>query len=144
MPWNMNDYPASIKNLEKPVKKKAIDIANAMLDDGYEEGRAIPIAIEQAKEWKENHSEKEVKDYETHGNPTKRDQGHDRYESNPEHVQPHEDGWQVKSSNAKRASNIYEKKAEAVKRGEEIAKNKGTELRVETKEGKLQKKESFD
>lgn len=150
MPWNTNDYPASMKNLENPVKKKAIDIANAMLDDGYPEERAIPIAIEQAKKWKENHSDHEVKGYKKHGNPVKRDKGHDKYESNPErmketeHVKSHKDGWQVKSSNAQRASNIYKKKADAVNRGEEIAKNKGTELHVETKDGKLQKKESFD
>lgn len=52
MPWSMKDYPQSLKNLEKPVRKKAIEIANAMLDEGYEEGRAIPIATSQAKEWK--------------------------------------------------------------------------------------------
>jgi uncharacterized protein YdaT len=34
-----------LKNLEEPVKKKAIEIANAMMDEGYEEGRAIPIAV---------------------------------------------------------------------------------------------------
>ncbi len=52
MPWSMKDYPQSLKNLEEPVKKKAIEIANAMVDEGYEEGRAIPIATSQAKEWK--------------------------------------------------------------------------------------------
>jgi uncharacterized protein YdaT len=31
------------------VRKKAIEIANALLADGYEEGRAIRIAIAQAK-----------------------------------------------------------------------------------------------
>ncbi len=49
MPWNMNDYPSSLKNLDKPVRKKAIDIANAMLDEGYDEGKAIPIATKQAE-----------------------------------------------------------------------------------------------
>lgn len=150
MPWNMNDYPASMKNLDQPVRKKAIDIANAMLDDGYEEGRAIPIAIEQAKEWRENHPDSEVKNYEKHGNPTKRDKGHDQYKSNPERmeeaevVEPHEDGWQVKSENAKRASNVYDKKSDAKERGEKIAKNKGTELKVEDKEGNTQDKKTFD
>lgn len=44
MPWNMNDYPASMKNLDPLIRKKAIDIANALLDDGYPDDRAIPIA----------------------------------------------------------------------------------------------------
>ncbi|WLV25096.1 DUF2188 domain-containing protein [Aciduricibacillus chroicocephali] len=150
MPWDMNDYPASMKNLEKPVKKKAINIANAMLDEGYEEGRVIPIAIEQAKEWSENHSVKEVKSYEKHGNPTKRDKEHDKYESHPERmeesevVESHKDGWQVKSEKAKKASNVYGKKSDAIRRAEEIAENKGTELKVEDEDGNVNKKESFD
>lgn len=49
MPWSMKDYPASLKNLEKPVKKKAIDIANAMIDEGYEDGRAIVDCDKQSK-----------------------------------------------------------------------------------------------
>lgn len=50
MPWNMKDFPASMKNLDKLTRKKAIDIANALLDEGYPDSRAIPIAIDQAKE----------------------------------------------------------------------------------------------
>lgn len=49
MPWNMKDFPASMKNLDKLTRKKAIDIANALLDEGYPDSRAIPIAIDQAK-----------------------------------------------------------------------------------------------
>lgn len=49
MPWNMKDFPASMKNLDKLTRKKAIDIANALLDEGYPDNRAIPIAIDQAK-----------------------------------------------------------------------------------------------
>ncbi|MBP2028921.1 uncharacterized protein YdaT [Acetoanaerobium pronyense] len=54
MPWSKNDFPDAMKNLEKPVRDKAIEIANSLLEDGYEEGRAIPIAISKAKEWYEN------------------------------------------------------------------------------------------
>lgn len=54
MPWNMKDYPSSLKNLNEDVRKKAIDIANAMVDEGYNESRAIPIATQQAKSWYEN------------------------------------------------------------------------------------------
>lgn len=55
MPWTWQRYPDSMKNLPVRVRHKAIDIANALLEDGYEEGRAIPIAVAQAKEWHENH-----------------------------------------------------------------------------------------
>lgn len=56
MPWNMKDFPASMKNLDKLTRKKAIDIANALLDEGYPDNRAIPIAIDQAKKWYEDAS----------------------------------------------------------------------------------------
>ena len=49
MPWNMNDYPTSMKNLAPLIRKKAIDIGNALLADGYPDDRAIPIAISQAE-----------------------------------------------------------------------------------------------
>ncbi len=54
MPWNKNDYPNSMKNLDKDVREKAIEIANALLDEGYEDGKAIPIAIDRAKMSVEN------------------------------------------------------------------------------------------
>lgn len=50
MPWSKNDYPAAMKNLDPEVRDKAIEIANALLEEGYEDGRAIPIAIDKAKE----------------------------------------------------------------------------------------------
>ncbi len=49
MPWSKNDYPDSMKNLEPQVREKAIEIANALLRDNYEEGRAIAIATSQAR-----------------------------------------------------------------------------------------------
>ena len=60
MPWTKDDYPDSMKNLMAEVRNKAIDIANALMEDGYEEDRAIPIAISQAEKWAENHG-KQVK-----------------------------------------------------------------------------------
>lgn len=51
MPWTYSDYPQSMKHLDKHVRDKAVDIANALLKDGYEEGRAIAIATAQAEKW---------------------------------------------------------------------------------------------
>lgn len=51
MPWTEKDYPNSWKNLDADTRKKAIDIANAMLADGYKDEDAIPIATAQAKKW---------------------------------------------------------------------------------------------
>ncbi|MFF2286746.1 DUF2188 domain-containing protein [Peribacillus butanolivorans] len=49
MSWDKNDYPDSIKNLNKDVREKAIEIASALLDEGYKDDKAIPIAIDRAK-----------------------------------------------------------------------------------------------
>jgi uncharacterized protein YdaT len=56
MPWDSQHYPRSMANLEDAVREKAIEIANALLSEGYEEGRAIRIAIAQAKRWAEARS----------------------------------------------------------------------------------------
>jgi uncharacterized protein YdaT len=51
MPWNAAYYPRSMKNLPPAVREKAIEIANALLEDGRPEGQAIRIAIARAKQW---------------------------------------------------------------------------------------------
>ena len=55
MPWTLDDYPASMRNLPEPVLAKAIAIANALLDAGHEEGQAIRMAIAAARKWAERH-----------------------------------------------------------------------------------------
>lgn len=51
MPWTAHDYPVSMRHLSGPVREKAIEIANALLVEGMDEGKAIRIAIARAKEW---------------------------------------------------------------------------------------------
>ena len=51
MPWTFEHYPASMKHLSPLVREKAVEIANALLDDGHPEGQSIRIAIARAKEW---------------------------------------------------------------------------------------------
>lgn len=53
MPWTLERYPASMKHLSPLVREKAIEIANALLDEGHPEGQSIRIAIARAKEWAE-------------------------------------------------------------------------------------------
>jgi uncharacterized protein YdaT len=49
MPWTADRYPAAMRRLPPDVRAKAIEIANALLGEGYDEGRAIRIAIAAAK-----------------------------------------------------------------------------------------------
>jgi hypothetical protein len=51
MPWDESYYPRSMRNLPPVVRLKAIEIANALLAEGNDEGKCIRIAIAKAKEW---------------------------------------------------------------------------------------------
>ncbi|USB34636.1 hypothetical protein [Paenibacillus sp. YPG26] len=55
MPWDKNDYPPSMKNLDTRIRNKAVEIANALLEEGYDEGKAIAIGTSKAEEWDKNH-----------------------------------------------------------------------------------------
>ena len=56
MPWSEDRYPPSMSRLPHPVRRKAIEIANAMLAEGYDEGKAIRIAIAKARQWWNTHA----------------------------------------------------------------------------------------
>ncbi|SDY38080.1 hypothetical protein [Nitrosomonas sp. Nm33] len=51
MPWTAEHYPPAMQNLPLLVRLKAIAIANALVVEGMEEGRAIRIAIAKTKQW---------------------------------------------------------------------------------------------
>jgi uncharacterized protein YdaT len=67
MPWYNGDYPPSYKNQPAQLREKAVEIANALLHEGMEEGIAIATGLKQARELLENHKEKTQKN-ENHGN----------------------------------------------------------------------------
>jgi len=56
MPWTEEHYPLAMRHLPHAVRNKAIEIANAMLAEGYDEGKAIRIAIAKAKQWWSRHA----------------------------------------------------------------------------------------
>jgi len=55
MPWTPERYPVAMRRLPLRVRLKAVEIANALLDEGHDEGRAIRIGIAKAKEWASRH-----------------------------------------------------------------------------------------
>ncbi|TSB46626.1 DUF2188 domain-containing protein [Alkalicoccobacillus porphyridii] len=149
MPWTLNDYPSSLKNLNRATRKKAIEIANSMLDDGYKEGDALPIATKQAKEWHANANDHEISSFLKSGQvkPDSNRTSSSRPELNekPQFVTPHSDGgWAVQAEGADQPSDVFETKAEAVKRGKEIANNKGTQLIIHKEDGSVDEKVQYD
>ena len=55
MPWDSEYFPVSMRHLIEVTRAKAIAIANALLAEGMDEGKAIRIAIAKAKEWASDH-----------------------------------------------------------------------------------------
>lgn len=125
MPWTKKDYPASLKNLDEDVRLKAIDIGNAMMKDGYDESRAIPIAISKAKDWAEDASGPEKKDLK------KKDlDDHKKTSSKAGQLQDadvivsyrnDDKKWEVRSKGADRPDSLFDRKIDAQKRAREIA-----------------------
>jgi len=55
MPWSADRYPPAMHGLSPVVRAKAVEIANALLADGHDEGQAIRIGIAKAKQWALQH-----------------------------------------------------------------------------------------
>lgn len=51
MKWTFENFGADLKDLNPLVRKKALEIANQLMDEGYTEGEAIKKAIKEAEEW---------------------------------------------------------------------------------------------
>ena len=133
MPYSKNDYPQSMKNLDDIVLIKAIDILNAMLAEGYDENAAIPIAISQAKEWKDDASEEEI-------NTLKHKDIKDHDEKEKDHLQDanvkvyfdkEKQEWAAKSVGAQRVSEYFDSKEKAKEKAQSIADNKGSKVIIE-------------
>ena len=99
MSWSKQDYPESLKNLPSDVRNKAIEIGNALLDEGYEEGRAIAIATDRAHKSEEG-TQTDKAEY---------------------HVTVHDDGWQLKKAEGERAIMVEETKEKLLERAKRYA-----------------------
>lgn len=53
MPWTEDRFPPAMTQLDPVVRAKAIDIANALLEEGHDEGFCIRVGITRAKQWAE-------------------------------------------------------------------------------------------
>lgn len=93
MPWNYDDYPPSMNHMEPHIREKAIDIGNALMEQGYTVATAVPIAITQARRWAEG------------------DEGK-IYDRNY-HVVPHAWGWAVQRATGGHALVVVETEGQA-------------------------------
>lgn len=140
MPWTNKRYPDSMKYLPKAVREKAIEIANALLEEKQmEEGTAIATAISRSKDWAVNHGlsiestnpESKITDLKIHGE--------DRY------VIPYDDRkWAIRNEGDKVIEAIFETKAEAVKEARMRAKAVNGAMTIQKRDGKIEKRVSYN
>ncbi|WP_414056143.1 DUF2188 domain-containing protein [Macrococcus equi] len=136
MMWTMDDYPNSWKNFDELERKKAIDIGNAMLQQGYQESDLIPIATKQAQDWYKDATDEELETLK-HKKITlhkKDDSVNPGLMDNDIEVYFEDKEWKVKTKGAKRATATFKTKKDALARAKEIATNKNAQVIAHNKD----------
>lgn len=135
MPWNKHDYPVSMKNLDARVRNKAVDIANALLDEGYEEGRAIAIATAQAEKWDQDHPRSEHHDSSHQDSKS----GNSEPSSQPNlHIVSSDEGWAVKEEGRDKPLSTFDTKKEALEEAKKQASKRGVNTIIHGEDGRIQ------
>ncbi|WP_342418489.1 DUF2188 domain-containing protein [Paenibacillus sp. FSL H8-0168] len=142
MPWNKHDYPPSMKNLEPRVREKAVDIANALLRDGYEEGRSIAIATSQAEEWNDNHPAEQDEKPKKHEKQHSSENVHDHHsassdEKEPIHVVPYEDRWAIKEAGHNQPISTFKHKNEAIDEAQSFVERQQISAIIHDRNGRI-------
>jgi len=108
-----------MKNLSRSTRAKAIEIANALLEEGYEEGRAISIAIAKAKEYTDsmNNSTNDL----------------------TYHLIPHDGEWAIKKENASRVTEVFQTKNEAIAKANDLVRKNNAKLIIHKQDGTIER-----
>ncbi|NLY62576.1 MAG: DUF2188 domain-containing protein [Erysipelothrix sp.] len=61
-----------------------------------------------------------------------------------QHVQPHNDGWQVKGEGNTKATKLFETQAEAIKYARDIAINQKAEVIIHGRDGEVRETDSYE
>ncbi|ALP38551.1 hypothetical protein ASL14_22595 [Paenibacillus sp. IHB B 3084] len=142
MPWTKHDYPPSMKNLEPRVREKAVDIANALLRDGYEEGRSIAIATSQAEEWDDNHPTERDGKQKKHEQQHSSRNGKNKLSASSEpqepiHVVPHEYGWAIKEEGHDKPASTFRHKNETVNEAQKLVNRQQISAIIHDQNGRI-------
>jgi len=138
MPWTNKSFPDSMKNLPAEVRRKSIEIANALLEESkMNEGIAIATAISRAKDWAANRGKK------TRGRVGRstdvKQHGQDRYV-----IPYHEHEWAIRTEKSKRVEKVFSSKSEAVKQARKEARKANASLTIQKRDGRVQQRVSYN
>jgi uncharacterized protein YdaT len=140
MPWTKSRYPDSMKNLPARIREKAIEIANAVLEDRHlDEGIAIATAISRAKDWAANRGKETESIVSASRSTDVKQHGEDRY------VIPFEGGkWAIKNEGNERVEKVFNNKKEALVQARTEARQANASLTIQKRDGKVEKRISYN
>lgn len=138
MPWTKIDYPNAMKNLVVAVRNKAIEIANALLDERHlDDGIAMATAISRAKDQTvehglkaDNHEKSRITDVKVHG------QDHI--------VIPYEREWKIKVEGKEIVKKVFHTQKEAISQVRQEAKEVNGSLTIQLKTGRIERRLSYN
>ncbi|HET6725263.1 MAG TPA: DUF2188 domain-containing protein [Gammaproteobacteria bacterium] len=108
------DYPPEMAHLAPEVRERAVKLLHELVEEGYPEVQAIPLAIRRVAA---NHRTEEAGDV---------------AEAEAEkYVTPHEEGWAVVSPTGEHQTSLYATKEEALAKARELARKEHSRIRVE-------------
>lgn len=136
----LDNFPAAINHLTPLTRKKALAIANSLVAQGFQEKLALSIATSQAKQWYREATVQERHRFDQISTPA---------QSNPQPpksshrgaaiaVKPDPAGWVVVSRSGDRATELYQRKTDAVERAKTIAGAEHGSVAIYKRNGALQ------
>jgi pterin-4a-carbinolamine dehydratase len=64
-------------------------------------------------------------------------------QNNNQHVLPRTDGWAVKKAGAVKDTRVFSNQSQAVDFAKQVAKNKGSELFIHSRDGRIRERNSY-
>lgn len=119
MPFRMGEFQSELKDLKTEVRNKAMEIAQKLVDEGYERRQAVDEAISRARKWAENIGRAAASG----------DTG------NRQHVMAFGTKWGVKREGAEEPRYLFDDRGKAVDKGIELARVTKTDLVIHDEDG---------
>lgn len=140
MPWTKDDFPDAMKNLPEEVREKAIEIANALLEERkMNEGIAIATAISRAKDWAVNRGKEIQSQVDDTRSTDVKEHGEDRYV-----IPYHEQEWAIKNEGSEKVEKVFSNKKEAVQEARKEARKARASLTIQKRDGRVQQRISYN
>lgn len=130
MPFRIDEFQTELKDLKTEVRTKAMEIAQKLVDQGYERRQAVDEAISRARKWAENVGRAAA--------TSPRDEDGAR-----QHVMAFGTKWGVKREGADEPRYLFEERGKAVEKGVEIARFAKSDLVIHDEDGGVRETRTY-